>query len=44
MIISKLKLGLLICFGRTEVKYKRVLNIELLNQERQNKENNLMRQ
>ena len=34
LIISKLKLGILISFGRKEVKYKRVLNIDLLNQEK----------
>lgn len=35
LVVSNLKLGLLISFGRTEVKYKRVLNIELLNKERE---------
>ncbi|MEO6883953.1 MAG: GxxExxY protein [Bacteroidia bacterium] len=34
LIISKLKLGILISFGRNEVKFKRVLNIELLNKEK----------
>ncbi|MES2285187.1 MAG: GxxExxY protein [Bacteroidota bacterium] len=34
LIVSKLKLGILISFGRDEVKYKRVLNIDLLNQEK----------
>ncbi|MES2590255.1 MAG: GxxExxY protein [Bacteroidota bacterium] len=34
LIVSKLKLGLLISFGRDEVKYKRVLNIDLLNKEK----------
>ena len=32
---SNLKLGILIAFGRTEVKFKRVLNIELLNREKE---------
>ncbi len=32
---SNLKLGLLIAFGRTEVKFKRVLNVELLNREKE---------
>src|SRR5437870_5550133 len=32
MVTSKIKLGLLICFGITEVKFKRVLNTDLLNQ------------
>ncbi len=36
LIVSKLKLGILISFGRDEVKYKRVLNIDLLNQEKIN--------
>jgi GxxExxY protein len=35
LVVSNLKLGLLISFGRTEVKYKRILNIELLNKERE---------
>ncbi len=33
---KQIKLGLLIAFGRTEVKYKRILNIDLLNKEKQN--------
>ena len=35
LIVSKLKLGILVSFGRSEVKFKRVLNIELLNKEKQ---------
>ncbi len=35
LVVSKLKLGILVSFGRTEVKFKRVLNIELLNKERE---------
>lgn len=35
LVVSEYKLGLLICFTRTEVKYKRILNIELLNKEKQ---------
>jgi acyl-CoA thioesterase len=31
---SNLKLGILIAFGRTEVKFKRIINIELLNEEK----------
>ncbi len=31
---SNHKLGILIAFGRTEVKFKRVLNLELLNKEK----------
>ena len=34
LIVSNLKLGLLIAFGRTEVKFKRILNVELLNKEK----------
>ena len=34
LVVSNLKLGLLIAFGRTEVKFKRILNIELLNKEK----------
>lgn len=34
LVISNLKLGILISFGRTEVKFKRVLNVELLNKEK----------
>lgn len=37
LIVSKLKLGVLISFGRNGVKYKRVLNIDLLNQEKKSK-------
>ncbi len=36
LIVSKLKLGILISFGRNEVKFKRVLNVNLLNQEKTN--------
>ena len=36
LIVSKLKLGILVSFGRDEVKYKRVLNINLLNEEKAN--------
>jgi len=32
---SKLKLGILIAFGKTQVKYKRVLNTILLNKEKE---------
>src|SRR3972149_6452838 len=32
---SKLKLGILIAFGKTQVKYKRVLNTVLLNKEKE---------
>ncbi len=35
LIVSKLKLGILISFGRNEVKYKRVLNIDLINKEKE---------
>lgn len=35
LVVSNLKLGILISFGRSEVKYKRVLNIELLNKEKE---------
>jgi len=35
LTVSNYKLGLLICFTRTEVKFKRILNIELLNKEKQ---------
>lgn len=35
LVVSNLKLGLLISFGRTAVKHTRVLNIELLNKERE---------
>ena len=35
LVVSNLKLGLLISFGRTEVKFKRILNIELLNKEKE---------
>ena len=34
LVVSNLKLGLLIAFGRTEVKFKRILNIEMLNKEK----------
>jgi GxxExxY protein len=34
LTVSNLKLGILVSFGRTEVKFKRVLNIELLNKEK----------
>ena len=34
LIISNTKLGILVAFGRTEVKFKRILNIELLNKEK----------
>jgi len=37
---SNLKLGILIAFGRTDVKFKRVLNIELLNREKNNLDTN----
>ena len=37
LIVSKLKLGILVSFGRNEVKYKRVLNIDLINKEKFNK-------
>jgi GxxExxY protein len=32
---SKIKLGILIAFTRTEVKFKRILNIEVLNKEKE---------
>lgn len=35
LIVSNLKLGILVSFGRTEVKFKRVLNVDLLNREKQ---------
>ncbi|MBI4945560.1 MAG: GxxExxY protein [Bacteroidetes bacterium] len=35
LVVSKLRLGILVSFGRTEVKFKRVLNIDLLNKERE---------
>ena len=35
LVVSNLKLGILISFGRNEVKFKRVLNVELLNKEKQ---------
>ena len=35
LVVSKLKLGILVSFGRTEVKFKRVLNVDLLNREKE---------
>ncbi len=35
LIVSNLKLGLLVSFGRAEVKFKRVLNVDLLNREKE---------
>ena len=35
LVVSNLKLGLLVSFGRNEVKFKRALNVELLNKEKQ---------
>ncbi len=35
LVVSNLKLGILISFGRTEVKFKRILNVELLNKEKE---------
>jgi GxxExxY protein len=35
LVVSNLKLGILIAFGRTEVKFKRILNVELLNKEKE---------
>jgi GxxExxY protein len=35
LVNARLKLGLLISFGRHEVKFKRILNTELLNAERE---------
>ncbi|MBI3500615.1 MAG: GxxExxY protein [Bacteroidetes bacterium] len=34
LVVSNFKLGILVSFGRSEVKFKRVLNIELLNKEK----------
>ena len=34
LVISNLKLGILTAFSRTEVKFKRILNVELLNKEK----------
>jgi|SRR4051812_34296617 GxxExxY protein len=34
LVISNLKLGILMAFGRTEVKFKRILNVQLLNKEK----------
>ena len=35
LVVSRLKLGILVSFGRSEVKFKRVLNVDLLNKEKQ---------
>lgn len=33
LIVSNLKLGILLVFGRDEIKFKRIVNIDLINKE-----------